>query len=91
MISYIVIWTGLGLLTFGTLGIIFSKNTYTKLLYSTFSDTVGTALITVGLMVKMHFSSESFKLLLIFFLILIISPTVTQIIGKSKFTNEKKK
>ncbi len=78
----------MALLAFGTLGIILSKNVYVKLLYSTFSDTVGSALIILGLMMKMHFSFDSFKLILIFFLILIISPTVTEVIGKSKFTNE---
>ena len=90
MIANIILWFGLLLLTFGTLGIVLSKNIYSKLLYSTFSDTVGSALIVFGLLIKMHFSFESLKLILISLLILLISPTVTQIIAKSKFTNEKK-
>ncbi len=90
MIINILLWIGIALLTFGTLGIIFSKNTYIKLLYSTFSDTVGSAFITLALILKIGFSLESLKLLLIFFLVLMVSPTVTQVIAKSKFTNEEK-
>ncbi len=90
MIINILLWIGIALLTFGTLGIIFSKNTYIKLLYSTFSDTVGSAFITLALILKIGLSLESLKLLLIFFLVLMVSPTVTQVIAKSKFTNEEK-
>ena len=82
----VIMIAGMIFMLIGILGIFRFKCFYARILVVTKVDTVGVIVFLFGLAVKHGFSFFSGKLLLIIITILILSPLVGHMIGRSAYT-----
>ncbi|MGB2982674.1 MAG: monovalent cation/H(+) antiporter subunit G [Candidatus Bipolaricaulia bacterium] len=86
MTSLILSGLGAAFVLIGTLGILRFRDVYSRLQASGVSDTVGTALILIGLIVSGGWQPHDATLILLLFLLLLTNPIATHSIAKSAFT-----
>ncbi|MBN2794795.1 MAG: monovalent cation/H(+) antiporter subunit G [Clostridia bacterium] len=85
MMTVLLISMGLIFMAVGLYGTYKYKNFYTRILISAKIDIIGDITILIGLMFKHGISFFTMKLILIFFIILIINPLTTHIIVRSAY------
>jgi len=86
MIPLILAGLGAAFVLIGTLGILRLRDVYSRLQASGVSDTAGTGLILIGLVVWKGWQPHDATLLLLLVLLLFTNPIATHSIAKSAFT-----
>jgi len=86
MITLVLSGIGAALVVIGTVGILRLGDVYSRLQASGVSDSAGTALVLIGLIVWGGWQSHDATLVLLLVLVLLTNPIATHSIAKSAFT-----
>jgi len=86
MIAWILAGLGAVFVGIGTLGILRFGDVYSRLQASGVSDTVGTSLIVIGLIVHGGWQRHDATLIFLLLILLLTNPIATHSIAKSAFT-----
>jgi len=86
MIALVIGSIGAAFVAIGTFGILRFKDVYSRLQASGVSDTVGTSLILIALIVHGGWQSHDATLLFLLLLLVLTNPIATHSIAKSAFT-----
>jgi len=76
---------GLFFVLAGTLGVLRLPDFYTRLHAAGMTDTLGSELVLLGLIIQSGFTQMSLKLLLVAFFLLITSPTATHAVAHAAY------
>jgi len=85
MTALVLAWLGTAFVAIGTLGILRFRDVYSRLQASGVSDTFGTALLLLGLIVHNGWQRQDATLVLMLLLLILTSPIITHSIAKSAF------
>ena len=85
-ITGIFLFVGCFFVVASSIGVVRFPDFYSRMHPAGKNDTLGQALILVGLIIYEGFSFVSIKLLLIIIFIFIVNPTATHAIGKAAYT-----
>lgn len=84
-ISYLIILTGFIFLFISIIGLFRIDNPTTKIHSASISDSLAIPLILIGLSIKIGMNLVSLKMIILFFIIIIIAPVVTHNIARISY------